>query len=92
MTWNLWWRFGPFEQRLTAIVETIRSVDPDIICLQEVWSNDDRDVADELAAAIDLHAVRTDPVVWNGESFGNAVLARWPVERVASLPLSNAAG
>ena len=24
MTWNLWWRFGPFEQRLTAIVETIR--------------------------------------------------------------------
>jgi endonuclease/exonuclease/phosphatase family metal-dependent hydrolase len=92
MTWNLWWRFGPFEQRLTAIVETIRSVDPDIICLQEVWSNDDRDVANELASAIDLHAVRTEPVVWNGESFGNAVLARWPVERVASLPLPNASG
>ena len=92
MTWNLWWRFGPFEQRLAAIIETIRSVDPDIVCLQEVWSNGDRDVADELAAALGLHTVRTDPVVWNGESFGNAILARWPVERIASLPLPNAAG
>jgi endonuclease/exonuclease/phosphatase family metal-dependent hydrolase len=92
MTWNLWWRFGPFEQRVPAIIETIRSVDPDIICLQEVWSDDRRDVADEIAAALGMHAVRTDPVVWNGESFGNAILARWPVERIASLPLPNAAG
>jgi endonuclease/exonuclease/phosphatase family metal-dependent hydrolase len=92
MTWNLWWRFGPFEQRLSAIIETIRSVDPDIVCLQEVWSDGERDVADELAAALGMHSIRTDPVVWNGESFGNAVIARWPAERIASLPLPNAAG
>jgi len=92
MTWNLWWRFGPFEQRLPAIADTIRSVDPDVVCLQEVWSNDERDVANELAATLGMHAVRTDPVMWNGESFGNAVLARWPVERIASLPLPDADG
>ena len=139
MTWNLWWRFGPFEQRLPAIIDTIRSVDPDIVCVQEVWSrevqsrevqsrevqsgevqsgevesgevqsrevqsrevesgedcddgDDRRDVADELAAALGMHVVRTDPMMWNGESFGNAVLARWPVERIASLPLPDAAG
>ena len=85
MTWNLWWRFGPFEQRLPAIIDTIRSVDPDIVCLQEVWSDGERDIADELAAALGMHAIRTDPVMWNGESFGNAVLSRWPAERIASL-------
>jgi endonuclease/exonuclease/phosphatase family metal-dependent hydrolase len=92
MTWNLWWRFGPFEQRLRAIADTIRSIDPDILCLQEVWSDGERDVADELAAALGMHAIRTEPAMWNGESFGNAVLARWPAERIASLPLPNAAG
>ena len=92
MTWNLWWRFGPFEQRLPAIIDTMRQVDADVLCLQEVWSNNERDVADEIAAALDMHAVRTDPVLWNGESFGNAILSRWPIERVASLPIPNAEG
>ena len=92
MTWNLWWRFGPFEQRLRAMIDTMRQVDADVLCLQEVWSNDERDVADEIAVALGMHAVRTDPVLWNGESFGNAILSRWPVERVASLPIPNAAG
>ena len=30
MTWNLWWRFGAWEQRQRAIVETIRRADPDV--------------------------------------------------------------
>lgn len=92
MTWNLWWRFGPFEQRLPAIIETIRSVDPDVVCLQEVWSDEQRDVADEIARRLGLHMVRTDPTMWNGESFGNAVLSRWPIDRIASLPLPGTDG
>ena len=39
MTWNLWWRFGPFERRRPAILEVIRAADPDVLCLQEVWSD-----------------------------------------------------
>ena len=39
MTWNLWWRFGPWEQRRHAIVETIRETVPDVLCLQEVWAD-----------------------------------------------------
>lgn len=92
MTWNLWWRFGPFESRLPAIVETIRSADPDIVCLQEVWSDADHDVATELGSKLGMYSVRTDPVWWKGESFGNAILTRWPVERIASLALPDAHG
>lgn len=91
MTWNLWWRFGPFEQRFPAIVDTIRSVDPDVLCLQEVWSDGADDQAADLAAALAMHVVRTEAAV-NGNSFGNAVLARWPITPLGSEALPDAAG
>ena len=42
LSWNLWWRFGPWEDRLPAIVDTVKRLDPDIACLQEVWIDDER--------------------------------------------------
>ena len=92
MTWNLWWRFGPFEQRQRAIIDVIGSVDPDIMFLQEVWSDEADDQATVLAEALGMHAIRTDPVFYNGWSFGNAVLSRWPLVRTASDALPNALG
>ncbi len=92
MTWNLWWRFGPWEQRRPAILEVVRRVGPDVLCLQEVWSNGDEDAASEIAEATGLHWVRSEPVVFDGESFGNAVLSRWPLERTADLVLPRADG
>jgi len=82
MTWNLWWRFGPWEARQPAILETIRRVDPDVVCLQEVWESRDgksqpRDLADALgfqyvaAAGLGLDLAE--------DSFGNAILSRWPI-------------
>ena len=72
------------------MLDTIRSVDPDVICLQEVWSDVDDDQLDHLADALEMYAVRTDPVFYDGQSFGNAVLSRWPVTRIADerLPLA----
>jgi endonuclease/exonuclease/phosphatase family metal-dependent hydrolase len=90
MTWNLWWRFGPFEQRQQAIVDVIRSVDPDILCLQEVWSDATDDQSEQLAEVLGMHSTRTDPVFYDGQSFGNAILTRWPVDRIASEALPNA--
>lgn len=92
MTWNLWWHFGPWEQRQPLIIDEIRAVDPDVLCLQEVWSDENSDDADRFAAELGMHVVRTDPVFWNGQSFGNAVLSRWPLERIADEKLPNADG
>jgi len=91
MTWNLWWHFGPWEARQPLLTDAIRSVDPDILCLQEVWSDDGSDQAAELAATLGFHVARTDPVYYSGQSFGNAILSRWPIERIADeqLPLAN---
>jgi endonuclease/exonuclease/phosphatase family metal-dependent hydrolase len=80
-TWNLWWRFGHWEQRWAPIVQTLRAADPDLIALQEVWEEGDRNQAAELAEALgDYHHVYAHR--WEGAEvkFGNAVLSRWPID------------
>lgn len=97
-TWNLWWRFGPYEQREPAIVETLRTIDADVVCLQEVWSTDEdessdgADQADLLAQQLGMHAVRTSPVYFDGAAFGNAIISRWPNELIADEALPRADG
>lgn len=79
-TWNLWWRFGPWEQRFPAIVATLADADADVVCLQEVWTGDGRDQAAELAEALGgLHHVFAAKYDFFGYEFGNAVLSRWPI-------------
>lgn len=90
MSWNLWWRFGPWEARQPAILETLRAVDADIHCFQEVWETRDgvsqiNGFAEELgmhaygAAGLDLELAP--------ESLGNAILSRWPISGTESRPL-----
>ena len=38
VTWNLWWRFGPWEERRKAILAVLRDLRPDVVGLQEVWA------------------------------------------------------
>ncbi len=87
LTWNLWHRFGPWEQRLPAIVDTIRRLDPDIAALQEVWLADGTSSAQLIAEAVGLHAAVDNRLVYDGVGFGNAVVSRWPILRTDSAPL-----
>ena len=59
MTWNMWWRFGAWEQRQRAIVETMRRADPDVICLQEVWVDADTDLASVVGEELGFHTARS---------------------------------
>ncbi|MGW0705748.1 endonuclease/exonuclease/phosphatase family protein [Streptomyces sp. NPDC002643] len=40
VTWNLWWRFGPWQERQKAILAVLRELRPDVVGLQEVWGRD----------------------------------------------------
>ena len=90
LTWNLWWRFGPWEERLAAIVEAVAALDPDIACLQEVWvdeatgSSSAAHIAERLGG---FDHVVSSRVVLEGAAFGNAVVSRWPVTSSAVLDL-----
>ncbi|QSB13081.1 endonuclease/exonuclease/phosphatase family protein [Natronosporangium hydrolyticum] len=37
LTWNLWWRHGPWRRRQPAIAAALAQLAPDICGLQEVW-------------------------------------------------------
>ncbi len=37
LSWNLCWRYGPWERRPEAIAATLAEVNPDLGGLQEIW-------------------------------------------------------
>jgi endonuclease/exonuclease/phosphatase family metal-dependent hydrolase len=88
VTWNVWWRFGPWRERKTAIGSVLRRARPDICGLQEVWAKGGRNLAGELAEELGMHWawVRSpEPERWRARlpgcsaAVGNAILARWPI-------------
>ena len=66
-TWNLWWRFGEREACEEAIHETLKSLDADIIALQEVWHTSDDSLAGVIADRLGYHhafAPSPNPQKW----------------------------
>jgi endonuclease/exonuclease/phosphatase family metal-dependent hydrolase len=93
MTWNLWWRFGPWEQRQTAIDAVVADQRPDVLLLQEVWSEGEDSAAARLAALVGGHVVlTTDHRAADGIGFHNAIVSRWPLGDVAERVLTGIDG
>jgi endonuclease/exonuclease/phosphatase family metal-dependent hydrolase len=85
MTWNLWWRFGPWEQRQAAIAAVVEAQQPDVLALQEVWGTGGGSSAHRLAERLGYHAVITDdPFGGRDVGFHNAIVSRWPLLDVRS--------
>jgi endonuclease/exonuclease/phosphatase family metal-dependent hydrolase len=94
VTWNLWWRNGPWKQRLDAIAETLAEIRPDVCGLQEVWEDASDNLAGILAERLGMHwswAGRVPNRHWQDEHpgvlAGNAVLSRWPIAEQAEISL-----
>lgn len=89
VSWNLWWRFGPWRARQPAIRSVLADARPDVACLQEVFAEADgrHDQAEDLAGALGLHCARARHADGRPLTFGNALLSRWPLEDVETLPL-----
>jgi endonuclease/exonuclease/phosphatase family metal-dependent hydrolase len=92
LTWNLWWRYGPWQRRREAIVATLAEAGPDVCGLQEVWQADEENLAGTLAAELGLHwswaaAGRHRDSDGHEVLIGNAILSRWPITAQAELRL-----
>lgn len=100
VSWNLWWRHGPWQQRRRPIAETLAQLQPDLCGLQEVWGTDGENLAAELAERLGMHWCwaplplqphrkdEREP----GLAIGNAILSRWPITTEERLPLPVADG
>ena len=49
MSWNLWWKFENYLERQKVIFSEIEKLKPDIMCLQEVWEEEDESQAAKIA-------------------------------------------
>lgn len=90
LTWNIWWRYGPWQSRRPAIVEYLKQLDCDVIALQEVWQDSTTNMAAELAAELGYHHVYYSSMVRDDLGFGNAILSRWPIAQEDMTMLSGA--
>ncbi len=86
-TWNVWWRFGDWQPRQEPILETLRAVDADIICLQEAWEWGDDSQPRAIAEALGMHWTFAARMDFAGQRFGNAILSRWPIAKHGHLGL-----
>jgi endonuclease/exonuclease/phosphatase family metal-dependent hydrolase len=89
LSWNLWWRYGPWEQRREAIAAALAELQPDLCGLQEVWGAHGENQAAQLAERLGMHWCWTAASKErNGLTLGNAILSRWPIatEAQAALP------
>lgn len=80
MTWNLWWRFGPWWSRQAAIAQVVLDQQADLIGLQEVWVEESgANQAEVLARRLGYYWQVGDLRFRDGLGFTNAVLSRWPI-------------
>jgi endonuclease/exonuclease/phosphatase family metal-dependent hydrolase len=101
LTWNLWWRFGPWRRRRDAVLAVLEEARPDVVGLQEVWEHDGENLAGWLADRLGMEwrwASSPAPQRWRDNTAepaarsGNAVLSRWPVVDRETLVLPVAGG
>jgi endonuclease/exonuclease/phosphatase family metal-dependent hydrolase len=88
-SWNLWWQFGNWEERLPIVIDRLRAADPDVIGLQEVWHDGTTTSAHVIGEALGFHVSFAGTIeLDDGVKFGNAVVSRWPItaEEVVPLP------
>lgn len=97
LSWNLWWRFGPWQHRRHAILAVLRDARADVIGLQEVWADRDENLAEWLADELGMawtFEPSPAPEYWQRRigdptvAIGNAVLSRGPIDdrEVRTLP------
>lgn len=80
VTWNVWWRFGPWERRQPAIATTLAGLDADVVTLQETWEEEPGvGQPQRLAADLGYDLAYAEGFRAGDHGFGNAVLSRWPI-------------
>jgi endonuclease/exonuclease/phosphatase family metal-dependent hydrolase len=89
VTFNIWNRSGPWDERFGALKTTLGRMAPDLVGLQEVIVTEHGDKLHQgklIAEALGYHWV-FGASHGEGYSFGNAVLSRWPLIRHEVFPL-----
>ena len=86
-TLSVWWREFDYEKRQNSIISTLKALNADVICLQDVWKETDKDgksQAQIIAEALDYkfayEGKKADKDAAGVScTTGSAIHSRWPV-------------
>jgi endonuclease/exonuclease/phosphatase family metal-dependent hydrolase len=92
LTLNLWGEQAPLDERLALIVESCRSLAPDVIALQEVRVVPGRvdNTAETIARALGMSWTFASATPWGGGDEGVAICSRFPIGRTEHAELPHA--
>jgi endonuclease/exonuclease/phosphatase family metal-dependent hydrolase len=82
VTWNVWGRYGPWEDREAAIVATLRAAGPDLVVLSESWATAGDSQCARLAGPLGLphHVFSGVTAEEDADALsGVGILSRWPI-------------
>jgi endonuclease/exonuclease/phosphatase family metal-dependent hydrolase len=82
VTWNVWGRYGAWEQREAGIESALASAEPDIVCLVESWTTARGSQADRVGDRLGVrHRLFVGDWDQGGWTSGICVVSRWPIVR-----------
>ncbi len=85
VTWNVWGKFGPWQDRQASLEQTLASASPDIVLLQESWADVDEDDQPRLLSerlGLPHHRHTSRDLLYGDWGPVNAIVSRWPLHDV----------
>jgi exonuclease III len=80
VSWNVWGRYGRWDEREAGIEETLANASPDVVCLVESWSTEEATQPDLVANRLGLqHHLFLGEQQPEGWTSGIGLISRWPV-------------
>lgn len=79
LSWNIWWKFENYIKRQELIFSELKKLKPDILCLQEVWEDDDGSQAKKIAKLLGYEYCYAKSFEFDKVSFGNSIISKYPI-------------
>jgi endonuclease/exonuclease/phosphatase family metal-dependent hydrolase len=88
VTWNVWGRYGRWEERQAGIDDVLAVASADVVCLVESWSTEERTQADLIGDRLGLpHRLFVGDRREDDWTSGLGLVSRWPVSFHEHRPL-----
>lgn len=82
VTWNVWGRFGNWEERQAALEVVLTESRPDVVCLVESWSVAEGNQPERVASRLGMeHSLFVGDWNEDGWTSGIGLASRWPAVR-----------